>query len=110
MTAQLKPWQRIPHVSCERCPSPATRRVIALAQEVYECEEHGHVVVALSYDAATAAALACATHSRVIGAQFCRDYGAATGMPLRMTWWFWISCYVVAPFLYWLPMPKWMRR
>jgi hypothetical protein len=82
---QLKPWQRVPDASCERCDSQATYRVIVDPDADGTLNDEAREV---------GLGLVCSDHITELSAAVVEHADTPFGIyfePLRDTWWHWFT-------------------
>jgi hypothetical protein len=92
---QLRPWQALPAVSCDRCDRQATMRVYASSMVVLGKDGDGVVQATFTDDAGQRSALACSSCYRTAMDDISKAQGGAGAQPLRDSWRIWFR---------WLPV------
>jgi len=91
---RLRPWQRLPDITCERCEERATWRIIVAELHLLDpgsADRPGAIGVVDR--PGVAATLACAVHMEAISDEFVERHGGVAAEPLQLTWLEWLmSC------------------
>lgn len=89
-TTQLRPWQRMPDVACERCDRLAVKRVMVSDLLRLPDSRDGVATVTFTSEPQIEAALACEMHWQELSNEICDKHGGACTEPLRSPWRCWL--------------------
>lgn len=95
---RLRPWVKLPRVTCERCDEQATHRVTAATLDVADQDgEAGPIALVSTPDLAAGSVLACEHHIDDLMEQFMQVHDMAASEPLRDTWNYWLlyQCFLL---------------